>query len=162
MATISITNPSLNFNAGHFTIFSASDREDLHGHSYFVNSEFQGPIDDNGLAFNYKVVKRVIKALCEELDEKVLLPEQSPYLKLGEKDGYVTADYDGEKLMFLPRDVLTLPVRNVTLEELSGYFARRVCEDERVQQLDVEKVTMTVMTMQGQSASTTWELRSAQ
>ncbi len=158
MTRISITNRSLNFNAGHFTIFSSTEREDLHGHSYFVNGEFLGSIDDNGLAFNYKVVKKIIKGLCDELDEKVLLPEQSPHLKLGQQDGYVTAKYDGEKLMFLPRDVLTLPVRNVTLEELSGYFARKICEHPKIAGLAVEQVTMTVLTMQGQSASTTQEL----
>lgn len=155
MVTIAITHPGLNFNAGHFTIFSETNREDLHGHSYFVQGEFSGPIDENGLAFDYKVVKKLMMRICDHLDEKVLLPENSPHLKLSESDGYIVGHYGEERMMFLPRDVLTLPVRNVTLEELSGYFATQVCSNQEIQALAIEQITMTVMTKQGQSASTT-------
>lgn len=160
MATMRIRNPRMNFNAGHFTIFSATDREDLHGHSFFVGGEFIGPIDKNGLAFDYKVVKKALSALCDALDEKMLLPEQSPFLKLGEKDGYVTARYADETLMFLPRDVLTLPVRNVTLEELSRYFCRELCERAGITDLPVDVVRIEVFTGQGQSATSEWSRES--
>ncbi|MEO1574368.1 MAG: 6-carboxytetrahydropterin synthase [Pseudomonadota bacterium] len=156
MAKMRIRNPRMNFNAGHFTIFSATDREDLHGHSFFIGGEFDGPIDSNGLAFDYKVVKEILAELCDSLDEKMLLPEQSPHLTLGEKDGYVTALYDGETMMFLPRDVKTLPVRNVTLEELARYFCKAVCDSSKVQALPVDVVTIEVFTAQGQCAGCTW------
>ena len=157
MATMRIRNPRMNFNAGHFTIFSDTDREDLHGHSFFVGGEFEGPIDDNGLAFDYKVIKKILATLCDSLDEKMLLPEQSPHLKLGKKDGYVTAAYADETLMFLPRDVMTLPVRNVTLEELAGYFCRQLCDLPEVQALPIDVVSIEVFTQQGQCASSTWK-----
>ncbi len=156
MATMRIRNPRMNFNAGHFTIFTATDREDLHGHSFFIGGEFDGPIDVNGLAFDYKVVKVILADLCDALDEKMLLPEQSPHLKLGEKDGYVTATYADETLMFLPRDVMTLPVRNVTLEELARFFCRKVCDNPDVQALPINALSIEVFTAQGQCASCAW------
>ncbi|MEM6640849.1 MAG: 6-carboxytetrahydropterin synthase [Pseudomonadota bacterium] len=160
MTTMRIRNPRMNFNAGHFTIFSATEREDLHGHSFFIGSTFKGPIDDNGLAFDYTIAKRILQALCGSLDEKVLLPEASPHLKLGKKDGYVTASYADETLMFLPRDVVTLPVRNVTLEELARYFCMQVVDHDTMQGLPVNLIAVEVYTAQGQSATTTWTTES--
>lgn len=156
MTTIRIRNPSLNFNAGHFTIFSATEREDLHGHSFFLSGEFSGPIDDNGLAFDYQIAKKIMRKLCASLDEKVLLPEHSPYLTLGKKDGYVTATFDTETMMFLPRDVLVLPLRNITLEELSRYGLEQLRDDAQLGELSIDAMTLRVSTGQGQSAATHW------
>jgi 6-pyruvoyltetrahydropterin/6-carboxytetrahydropterin synthase len=156
MTTIRIRNPSLNFNAGHFTIFSASKREDLHGHSFFLSGEFSGPIDDNGLAFDYQIAKRIMRDLCASLDEKVLLPGESPHLALGEKDGYVTAQFAGETMMFLPRDVLVLPLRNITLEELSRYGLEQLSNNDTLLAHAIDQMTLRVSTGQGQSAATHW------
>ena len=152
MVKIEISNTYLNFNAGHFTIFSATEREDLHGHSFYVNAEFCGPVDDNGLSFDYKLAKKVLKRLCDELDEKVLLPERSIYLKLGEKDGYIIAEFADERIPFLPRDVLTLPIRNVTLEELARYLLERLRHDPIIEDLDIHHISLRVSAGHGQSA----------
>lgn len=156
MTTIRIRNPSLNFNAGHFTIFSATEREDLHGHSFFLSGEFSGPIDDNGLAFDYQIAKRIMRKLCAALDEKVLLPGNSPHLTLGEKDDYVTAEFAGATMMFLPRDVLILPLRNITLEELSRYGLDQLRNDDTLRAHPIAQITLRVSTGQGQSAATHW------
>lgn len=150
---ITIRNPKLNFNAGHFTIFSATDREDLHGHAFFVAGDFYGPIDDAGLAFDYHVVKNVMGELCKELDEKVLLPEDSPHLKLGEDAGYLIAEFAEERIPFLPRDVMTLPIRNVTLEELARYLVERLEQEARIQALNISRFSIEVSTPQGQAAT---------
>ena len=65
--------------------------------------------------FDYSIVKRAIRALCDEIDEKVLLPEQSPHLAIEHEGDYVIALFNGERIPFLPRDVLTsrLPIRRL-------------------------------------------------
>ncbi|MFK7885290.1 MAG: 6-pyruvoyl tetrahydropterin synthase family protein [Gammaproteobacteria bacterium] len=156
MTTIRIRNPSLNFNAGHFTIFSAHEREDLHGHSFFLSGEFSGPIDDNGLAFDYQIAKQIMRELCASLDEKVLLPKHSPHLVIGEKDGYISATFADETMLFLPRDVLVLPLRNITLEELSRYGLAQLRDNEDLTRLPIRRMTLRVSTGQGQSAATHW------
>ena len=152
MVKIEISSTYLNFNAGHFTIFSATEREDLHGHSFYVNAEFCGAVDENGLSFDYKPAKKVLRELCRELDEKVLLPERSIYLKLGEKDGYIIAEFAGERIPFLPRDVLTLPIRNVTLEELAYYLLGRLRHDPVIEALGIHHISLRVSAGRGQSA----------
>ena len=81
-ATIEVAKEVLNFSAAHFTIFNATDREDLHGHNFQVACEMTAELSEAGLMFDYSIVKRAIRALCDEIDEKVLLPEQSPHLAI--------------------------------------------------------------------------------
>ena len=56
---IQIAKQALNFSAAHFTIFSATEREDLHGHNFQVECELASPIDRNGLIFDYKIIVKI-------------------------------------------------------------------------------------------------------
>ena len=49
-ATIEISKDYLHFNAAHFTLFSATEREDLHGHTFYVAATVTSPVGDDGLA----------------------------------------------------------------------------------------------------------------
>ena len=151
LTTIEISKDYLHFNSAHFTIFSASEREDLHGHTFYVRAYVSSPVDANGMAFDYNIVKEGLKRLCDHLDEKVLLPEQSPHLALTEEDGYVIARFGNERLPFLPRDVLTLPVRNITVEELAPWFLNELADD--VANLDLTSLEIQVSSGPGQWAS---------
>ena len=55
--TIEITKDYLHFSAAHFTIFSATQRENLHGHNFDVSCSLDTVVGPNGLAFDYNVVK---------------------------------------------------------------------------------------------------------
>ena len=79
---IEISKEYLNFSVGHFTIFDESHRENLHGHNYRIAAEIEAPIADGGLTFDYNLIKRTMKELCEKIDEQVLIPQKSPFLKI--------------------------------------------------------------------------------
>ena len=82
LASLEIHKEELSFSAGHFTIFSAEEREQLHGHNYYVSVAFKKVIQDNGLSFDYRIYKKKLLALCDQLDRHFLLPSQSEYLQL--------------------------------------------------------------------------------
>ena len=113
---IEISKEYLNFSVGHFTIFSKSHRENLHGHNYRLAATIDAPVEREGLTFDYNLIKKTIKALCDEIDEQVLLPSDSPYLDIEEDNDYVYALFNSERLPFLKRDVTVLPISNVTVE----------------------------------------------
>ena len=71
LTTIEISKDYLHFNSAHFTIFSASEREDLHGHTFYVRAFVTSGIDGNGMAFDYNILKTSLLKLCDHLDEKV-------------------------------------------------------------------------------------------
>jgi len=152
LTTIEISKDYLHFNSAHFTIFSATEREDLHGHTFYVRAYVTSPVDENGMAFDYNILKSRLLALCDHLDEKVLLPERSPHLQLTEEDGYLIANYADERLPFLPRDALTLPVRNITVEELAPWFLSQLEADAEVAAQNISRLEIQVSSGPGQWA----------
>jgi 6-pyruvoyltetrahydropterin/6-carboxytetrahydropterin synthase len=154
---IEIAKQALNFSAAHFTIFTATDREDLHGHNFQVECELTSPIDENGLIFDYALIKRVVKEICDEIDEKTILPERSPFLKLEQTDDYLIGIYGDERIPFLPRDVITLPISNSSVEELSHYFLDRMLNHEEIALQDIREMTIKISSSPGQKGTATWE-----
>lgn len=150
--TIEISKEALHFAAAHFTIFSATERENLHGHNFRVAAEIDAEVGDDGLAFDYNLVKTSLKALCDELDEHTLLPALSPHLAITEEDGYTVARFGEERIPFLARDVLTLPVGNITVEALAQWIATELLADPAVGALDIVSLTVKVSSGPGQWA----------
>ena len=156
---IDVVKESLHFSAGHFTIFDATSRENLHGHNFRLQAVIRGEIDDTGLLFDYSIIKQILQELCDSLDERVLLPSRSPYLKLRKEDRYMYADFNDETLPFLHRDVLILPIRNITVEELSNWFLDKLGENEAFNQLPISNITIRVASGSGQWGVATSKLR---
>ncbi|MCZ6656625.1 MAG: 6-carboxytetrahydropterin synthase [Gammaproteobacteria bacterium] len=151
--TIEISKEYLHFAAAHFTIFSKEVRENLHGHNFFVAAQIDAEIGDDGLTFDYNLIKSKLKSLCDTLDEQVLLPTNSPYLELQSEDGYIVAAFNGERLPFLARDVLTLPLRNITIEELAHWFIGELKADPEIAALEIRRINIKVSSGAGQWAS---------
>ena len=112
--TIEITKDYLHFSAAHFTIFSATQRENLHGHNFDVSCSLDTCVGANGLAFDYNVVKDRLMALCDELDERVLLPAQSPHLTFEKDSQYLVVCFADERIPFLERDAFNRLIKKMT------------------------------------------------
>ena len=158
-ASIEIAKEDMHFAAAHFTVFSATSRENLHGHNFFVTATLDGPIDDGGLCFDYNIVKSKLRELCASLDETVLLPTESPYVDIEQGDDYVTVAFGDERLPFLRRDVKLLAVRNVTVEELAHWFVRQLTATAEFAALPVDALELRVSSGPGQWARSTWRPR---
>ncbi len=154
---IEISKQALNFSIAHFTIFSQTDRENLHGHNFQVECELTAPIGDDGLIFDYSIIKRLIRELCEEIDELVILPELSPYLSLEEDGDYLVGVFNGERIPFLKRDVKTLPIANTSVEELSHYFLQKTLAHPALKDHEIAELTIKISSSPGQKGTATWE-----
>lgn len=157
LTRIEISKEYLNFSAGHFTIFSRTERENLHGHNFQVRCAVTSGVGPAGLAFDYVLLKRVLKALCDQLDERLLLPAGSPYLEIEQGAEEVLVRFADEQLRFLPRDVLALPVRNVTIEELARLLLDRLRERPELSGHDIRAIELGVSSGAGQWAFSHWE-----
>ena len=122
LTTLYIDKERHKLSAAHYTIFSAAERERLHGHNYPVSARIVAPMGDNGFAADYKVYKRRLGALCEALDEYMLLAGESPYQQITEDGAYYRVAFAAEQMLFLRSDTLVLPIRNATVEEFSRYL----------------------------------------
>jgi len=155
--TIEISKEYLHFAAAHFTLFSATERENLHGHNFHVTLDANAPVQADGLTFDYNILKKALKALCDELDEQVLMPTESPYLDIQDADGYTWVTFANERIPFLSRDLTLLPVRNVTVEELAQYLLDRLLAEPSIQALDMNHLVLRCSSGEGQWASATWQ-----
>jgi 6-pyruvoyltetrahydropterin/6-carboxytetrahydropterin synthase len=157
LASLEIHKEEFSFSAGHFTIFSATQREQLHGHNYYVSVAFDLKIKENGLSFDYRTYKKKILALCDQVDRHFLLPSNSPYLKLEEDGDYLIAHFNHKKIPFLKEDVIVLPLTNITIEELSHWFLEHLTADKAQLERDaIHGVTVKVFNGPGQSGGTNW------
>lgn len=120
---IQLFKEAMKFSAAHFTIFSAKERENLHGHNFTIQVALSGQTDANGMLGDYGGYQLELTQMCTAWNETLLLPTRSPHLELGhDAQGRVTARFADEVLVFLPRDVTLLPVANTTNEELARLF----------------------------------------
>lgn len=140
--TLRLAKGDFKFSAAHFTLFGPTEAEPLHGHNYRVLVEVGGDgLDELGLLVETGILKRRIRELLVELDDRVLLPDRSPHLELGEDDGSLACRF-GERAYRFPRDeVRLLPLVNVTMELLArmlwGELAAALA-DEPVTHLAIE------------------------
>src|SRR2546426_11206882 len=79
--SVVVAKDSLKFAAAHFIAYPGF-REPLHGHNYQVSVRVEADLGPDGYVLDFGLVKRVAKALCEELDGRVLLPERNDRLVL--------------------------------------------------------------------------------
>ena len=154
---IDIAKEAMNFSAAHFTIFSATERENLHGHNFKLGCAVTAPVGDDGLCFDYAIIKRKLRALCDSLDERMLLPSRSPHLKLDRDEHEVRAYYADEVLRFLVRDVIVLPITNITVEALSQHFLDLLLSDPEFSALPIQALAVRVSSGSGQWGESLWE-----
>lgn len=158
LTTVELQKESMKFSAGHTTIFSATQREPLHGHMYTVYLALTTRIQTNGMMFDYRYYKKRIVELCRELNQIFLMPEFSPYLQYEQDDDYLYFIFNNKKIPFLKEDVKLLPVTNITVEELSKWFVDELVKnDEELSKHNIQKIVVKVFSAPGQSGDHTWE-----
>lgn len=157
LTTIDITKEYLHFSAAHYTIFSSTERERLHGHNFFVSAAVTAVVQADGMCFNYSKLKDSLRELCIELDEYLLLAEHSPYQTIDEQGDNYRVVFDQDEMLFLKKDTLVLPVANITIEEMSHYLLQRLLEDSRYSDNpDIREITLRVASGPGQWGTSQW------
>ena len=155
LTTLYIDKESHKFSAAHFTIFSATERERLHGHNYSVSAKIVAPMGDNGFSADYNVYKNRIATLCDALDEYMLVGGDSPYQQVEEAGACYRVTHNGQEMLFLQSDTQVLPIRNATVEEFSRYLLQRLIADSGSD--DLREVELCVASGPGQKGCSTWQ-----
>jgi 6-pyruvoyltetrahydropterin/6-carboxytetrahydropterin synthase len=157
LSTIEISENKLWFAAGHFAIFSATERERLHGHNYFVNVALTMMVGEKGLNFDWRDYEKKLENLCSQLHLSFLLPGTSPFLRIEEQGEYCYAHFGAEKIPFLKKDITVMPLHNITLEELSHWFLAQLTSDaEELRKNALQKVVVKISSTPGTWASASW------
>ncbi len=115
------------FPAAHFVQTAAEDSpcRRLHGHTWKVIVEIEGPTQPDGMVVDF----RDIKALIKQLDHKTLIPEKLGHYSEGRRQENCLVD-TGYAVYSIPKeDIKLLPIKAVTAENLADYFLKAMMED---------------------------------
>ena len=124
--SVVVSKDYLKFAAAHFIAYPGF-REPLHGHNYQVSVRVEAALGPDGYVLDFGLVKRLAKALCEELDERVLLPLASDCLTVREEDAVVSVVTEsGDRFSFPRADVQLLPIAHSSAEELAAHLLERL------------------------------------
>lgn len=141
------------FSSSHFTIFSEDTAEGLHGHNYqvAVRAEFSDVQKDTSMAVDFNIIKKAVRSLCEELDEKILIPKTSPYLKIKDSPHYKNhceIHYNDRHYCFPKKEVVFIHASNITSESLAYDLYQNLAKS-----LSLDKFSVTVFETAGQAAT---------
>lgn len=114
----------LDFNSAHFITYSGKC-ERLHGHNYGVLVEVEGDLGPDSVVFDFTVLKKRTKEICQRLDHRFLLPLHNPLLELTRLDDSWEIRFHKKRYLFPLSDVVELPIENSSAELLAEY----ICEE---------------------------------
>ncbi len=125
--SLRLAKEDFKFSVAHFTIFGADSAEPLHGHNYRLALEVAGEeLDELGLLARCDALKRAARAVCAELDDKVLLPAESPWVELRPSGEAIECRFAGRLYRLPANETLLLPLANVSMELLAVWTWRRL------------------------------------
>lgn len=127
--TLYFNQGKFKFSAGHFTIFSATEREPLHGHNYTLEVMLTAALQKPGITFDYRDVSEKITQLCRSLSLHCLIPSQSPYLQIEDDESHYKITFNHQSMWLLKSDVILMPLENISIEMLSQWFVDQLTQD---------------------------------
>ena len=152
---ICIEKESIKFSCSHFTIFGAHEAEALHGHNYYVTAEFSLKELDPaiGMAFDFNLLKPLLKEEVDALDEHILIPMNSPFLRIEKTADQIKVAHGKKSYAFPKDDVIELDVANITSEELARDFAKRIQKRlrENTQLTRIDRLSIGIQETRGQT-----------
>src|SRR3954447_4500190 len=102
------------FSAAHFITFSGNICERLHGHNYSVAVEIHGPLDENQYVVDFIAARDSLRAILDELEHRMLLPDRHPAIQVTADDREVLVTFADRRWIFPRGDCVILPVANTT------------------------------------------------
>lgn len=146
----------ISFEAAHFATFHG-EAERLHGHTYTVAAELEGTLADDAWVVDFGVVKKILRAIVDELDHRFLLQRESTLLAIDDTDSAWKVRTPAGIGYVLPKgDVVALPIDNSTSERLAELFVARFWQElEERGAKNVRSVTVEVWEGHGQRAAHT-------
>ncbi len=74
---IRVDHENLKFSSAHFVLFGNGKCEGLHGHNYRAWVELEGSLQPSDYVLDFLAVKPLMKAICEQLNHRVMLPTEN-------------------------------------------------------------------------------------
>lgn len=117
----------LGFNSAHFITYGQVC-ENLHGHNFHARVVAHGDDTGEGYVLDFVALTRLAQGICQELSDRVILPGNSPVVRLEEVDGLVKVNSFGKRFWLEREGCAILPVANATAELIAHHIGNRLVE----------------------------------
>ena len=121
MYSVRVKDQRMHFSASHF-VKSEEDVENLHGHNYSLKVKLTGPLNDDGMVYDFRNMKAKAIKICKTLDHKVLLPQESKTIKVSKSDEFIEVHVGEKRYVFPEEDCVVIPTKATTAELLAKYI----------------------------------------
>ena len=122
---VTVDGVRLRFAAAHMATLG-DELEPLHGHNYTVRCRVDGVLTADRWVIDFAVLKRVVRAACEQLDHHFLLQTRSPLLQIAQGPEGWTLRHGARRYVFPAADVAALPIENTTAELIAQWLWEQV------------------------------------
>lgn len=162
LITVTLFKDRQKFSAAHFTMFEDGEVERLHGHNYRVSVSFKGRDPKMGMLFPFHHIKPELKKLCDQWDERILIPLRSEWVEVlesGSQCEVTVSTPQTHRFYSFPKDeVIGLSCDNVTSENLAILFAQKLADVTRSCAPGVLSLSVAVSESSGQEVSVELDL----
>ena len=150
--SIHVAKENLKFSAAHFIAYPGF-REPLHGHNYQVGVKVEGSLGAMGYVLDFAVIKKLLKAIVDQLDERTIIPILSDCLRV-ERDGTkVKVYYEQDEFVFPLADVAMLEIAHSSAEELARFIWNQLYLALEVEQSLKDVLTLEISVAEGPGQS---------
>jgi 6-pyruvoyltetrahydropterin/6-carboxytetrahydropterin synthase len=111
------------FSSAHFVSYDGDQIEPLHGHNYRTAVAVEGDLDGNSYVINFTLLKRALRAICDGLDHRLLLPTGNPLIQVTLEGGNCRVRAGAKHYSLPAEDVVQLPIANTTSELLAEWIS---------------------------------------
>ena len=110
------------FDSSHFLALPYESKcLRIHGHTYNVDVEIWGELNENGMIFDFNHLSNLVKLL----DHRILVSEE---WVVDRGDGMIIVEKNGKRIELPEDEAVVLNKPNVTAEYIAEWFAERVAE----------------------------------
>lgn len=125
---VRVSGDELRFSASHFITLGNGTCEPLHGHDFRVGAQVEGPLDENRWVVDFVALRRMLRAILDELDHRVLLPTAHPAICVEAGDREVEVRAADRRWVFPRSECRLLPVENTTAELIARHIGQALLE----------------------------------
>ncbi|MFQ5977866.1 MAG: 6-pyruvoyl tetrahydropterin synthase family protein [Candidatus Heimdallarchaeota archaeon] len=150
-------------SVAHFVI-GEDYSEAIHGHNIGISIAVFGSLDPKTkMVIDFTKLRPIAEKILDQWDHRTLIPSKSPEFAPSENNSQIEWTYRGKFYSIPSKDVVLLPIENVTVEELARLLIEDIARnllslDEVKRAGNVEEITVTVSEYPWQSATAHFRL----
>lgn len=143
---IEIFKDGINISVAYFIINSPNSRENIQGDILNISLTLNINSLENGFSKAENFYKHNLTNICRELHKSTIIQGKSKFLTFDKNEDYINVFFNNEKIIFRERDIIILPIENITPEEISNFILDELLLNTKsLHEFSISKISVKVV-----------------